>query len=75
MFAPPTAEEIRTWREKHDLTQGEMAELLGLKSGATTISAWENGRATPAGYLRPALDALDHKLSEQAEESITLDIA
>jgi putative zinc finger/helix-turn-helix YgiT family protein len=37
-----TADEIRSIRERHDLTQGEMARLLRL--GSNTISRWEAGR-------------------------------
>jgi putative zinc finger/helix-turn-helix YgiT family protein len=37
-----TADEIRSIRERHGLTQGEMARLLRL--GSNTISRWEAGR-------------------------------
>lgn len=37
-----TADEIRAMREKHSLTQAELARLLRL--GANTISRWEAGR-------------------------------
>jgi putative zinc finger/helix-turn-helix YgiT family protein len=37
-----TADEIRSIRERHGLTQAEMARLLRL--GANTISRWEAGR-------------------------------
>jgi putative zinc finger/helix-turn-helix YgiT family protein len=36
------ADEIRSIRERHDLTQGQMARLLRL--GSNTISRWEAGR-------------------------------
>ena len=35
-------EEIRAIRERHNLTQGQMASLLRL--GANTLSRWESGR-------------------------------
>lgn len=60
--------EIKAWREEHGLTQGAMAELLGLKSGATSISAWENDRATPQPYLRPALEKLGAEIRRNREE-------
>ena len=37
-----SADEIRSLRKRHDLTQGELARLLHL--GANTISRWESGR-------------------------------
>ena len=37
-----TADEIRSIRERHHLTQAEMARLLRL--GSNTISRWEAGR-------------------------------
>ena len=37
-----SADEIRAIRERHDLTQGQMASLLRL--GANTLSRWESGR-------------------------------
>jgi hypothetical protein len=73
---PPTPEEIKAFRRKHRLTQMELAALLGLRSGDTTISSWENygtdpttgeprPRATPAPYIRQALLWLDHDLGER----------
>lgn len=37
-----SAEEIRAIRERHNLTQAQMASLLHL--GANTLSRWESGR-------------------------------
>jgi putative zinc finger/helix-turn-helix YgiT family protein len=37
-----SGDEIRSIRERHDLTQGQMAALLRL--GANTLSRWESGR-------------------------------
>jgi len=37
-----TADEIRSIRERHHLTQGQLARLLRL--GGNTISRWESGR-------------------------------
>ena len=36
-----SGEELRKWRLKHDLSQAELAELLGVSQN--TISQWENG--------------------------------
>ena len=44
-----SGEEIRNWRLKHDLSQQELAELLGIDQ--TTISAWEKGKRVPPKYL------------------------
>ena len=41
-----SGEELRAWRIKHDLSQAELAELLGVKQ--STISGWElNKRKIP----------------------------
>lgn len=37
-----SADEIRAIRERHELTQGQLAALLRL--GANTLSRWESGR-------------------------------
>lgn len=62
---PPSPAEIRAFRERWGLTQAALAYLLGIKSGVVTISAWENGRATPQPYLRHALAHLAVELERQ----------
>lgn len=37
-------EQLRTWRTKHNLTQLQLAELLG--TTANTIARWERGETT-----------------------------
>lgn len=37
--------EIRAWRLKHILTQGELAKKLGVTK--STVSGWETGRIKP----------------------------
>ena len=44
-----SGEEIRNWRLKHDLSQQELAELLGIDQ--TTVSAWEKEKRVPPKYL------------------------
>ena len=44
-----SGEELRAWRIKHDLSQAELAELLGVDQ--TTISAWEKEKRIPPKYL------------------------
>ena len=44
-----SGEELRAWRIKHDLSQAELAELLGLHQ--TAISHWESGKRKIPDYL------------------------
>ena len=53
--------DVKTWREQHQLTQRELANLLGLDP--QTISRWERGVKQPHGrVLELALRALDMDL-------------
>lgn len=54
----PEPEQRATLRKNADLTQRELAEILGVDR--TTIAHWESGRHTPNGKLLDAyLEALD----------------
>lgn len=57
-----TGIELRTWRERHRLTQGQLAELLGVQ--LNTVSRWEIGkRSPPPGVvLDLALERLEQRL-------------
>jgi len=44
-----TGEELRAWRLKHDLSQAELAYLLGVRQN--TISRWEQGKRAVPLYL------------------------
>jgi transcriptional regulator with XRE-family HTH domain len=64
-FEVKTMEEaaLKQWRERHGLTQYELADLLKVR--AITISRWERGAAKPPGdLLALALETLDRRLSE-----------
>jgi len=52
-----TGEELRAWRIKHDLSQAELAELLGV--GQNTISRWEQGKRSVPLYLPLLLKYLE----------------
>ncbi len=54
-----TGEELRAWRIKHDLSQAELAELLGVKQSA--ISRWETGKHSIPPYLHIVLSYLEKK--------------
>jgi transcriptional regulator with XRE-family HTH domain len=45
--------ELKKWRERHGLTQAELARALGVD--VVTVSRWERGDRTPAPYLYLAL--------------------
>lgn len=54
-----TPEELRKWREKHKLSQPELAELLSVDP--MTISRWERGKRTMPPFLHIALKWLSSK--------------
>lgn len=43
-----TGAELREWREAHDLTQRDLASLLGPRVTQSTIWRWESGRTAIA---------------------------
>ena len=55
-----TGEELRAWRIEHDLSQAELAELLGVKQN--TISHWETGSRKTPYYLPLLLEYLEEKI-------------
>lgn len=52
-----TPAEVRAWRQAHDLTQDQLAGLLGVR--VQTVLRWEAGHTAPPAFLRLALEALD----------------
>lgn len=50
------SENIRDHRRKHDLTQEELAERLGVSY--QSVSRWENGATYPDIELMPAISKL-----------------
>ena len=52
-----TGEELRAWRLKHDLSQAELAELLGVNQN--TISRWELGQRKIPNYMVILLNYLE----------------
>jgi transcriptional regulator with XRE-family HTH domain len=47
---------IKQWREARDLSQEELAKLLGVD--VMTVSRWERGTRTAPGFLALALETL-----------------
>ena len=52
-----SGEELRAWRIKHDLSQAELAELLGVNQ--KTISFWELERRKIPNYMPLLLEYLE----------------
>lgn len=50
--------ELRSWRRKRWLTQGELADLLGVN--IATEQRWEAGVSSIPPFLNLALDQLDY---------------
>lgn len=60
---------LKTWRKAHELTQVQLAELLGVSPLA--VSFWERGaRRTPA-LLPLALEALESRLQRSETHNTT----
>lgn len=60
-----SAEAVRDWRDRHALTQVEMAEMLGVSAG--TVYGWEKGRSRPPPLLPLALVTVGQKIAEQRQ--------
>lgn len=58
-----TAEKISVFREQQNISQQQMAELLGVN--ITTISRWENGHFRVSNLGGKRLDALQRRLERE----------
>jgi transcriptional regulator with XRE-family HTH domain len=58
-----TKEKLRKWREAHDLTQQELAELLLVK--VQTVGSWERGMRRVPAHLFLALAELHRRLKRR----------
>ena len=71
---------IKKKRKEKRLTQGQLAEMVGVKDN--TISTWESGRVPEAIYLYKICKALDVSISdlfgkysnEQSEEGLSIEL-
>jgi len=52
-------DELETWREKHNLTQAELAAMLGVTN--VCISRWESGKRKIPAFLHITLKCLKVK--------------
>ncbi|NTV67977.1 MAG: DNA-binding transcriptional regulator [Chlorobaculum sp.] len=52
-------DEIRLIRQRHHISQGAFAALLGI--GKTTVQQWEQGVKKPGGAAKRLLDVIDRK--------------
>jgi transcriptional regulator with XRE-family HTH domain len=58
--------ELRAWRKARKLSQAQLGEMLGVTRDS--VWRWEQGAfAMPLPMLELALEALDHRLREQAK--------
>ena len=56
-----TREQIREWRTSRDLTQLQVAKLVGVDR--LTWQNWEAGRSSPPKFLDDALYVVDGRLA------------
>ncbi len=60
-----TGEDIRRERESLELTQGELAKLLGV--ALNTVSRWETGQRTPHPLVLKAIETVFAEVREKAK--------
>ena len=58
-------QELKSWRKKRWVTQGKLAEMLGVHR--VTIAKWEAGDRGIPTFLPLALEALEHRLEKERE--------
>jgi predicted transcriptional regulator len=58
--------ELKLWRKKWDITQMELAKILGTYQ--VTIARWETGARGIPFLLPLALEALEHRLDKLARQ-------
>jgi DNA-binding XRE family transcriptional regulator len=59
-------QELKAWREQHNLTQKQLAELLSHRDkqlSVITVSAWERGTHEPPSFIGLALAELSRRLA------------
>lgn len=59
-----TAEDIAYWRLQHNLTQQQLADLLGVTR--LTVARWETSVQQSPFFLKLALERLEQLLEEAA---------
>ena len=57
-----TGEDLKHWRQQWDVTQVELAEMLG--TYAVTVCRWETGARRIPFLLPLALEALENRLKK-----------
>jgi DNA-binding transcriptional regulator YiaG len=55
-----TGEDLKSWRNKWGITQGELARMLGTYQ--ETISRWEREKRGIPSHLSLALEALENRM-------------
>ena len=61
-----TPQELRTWRERFGLTQGELTKRLSVT--CNTIPNWENGTTALPGMLDQACTVWEDRLKKEMTE-------
>jgi predicted transcriptional regulator len=61
-----TGEDLRNWRTKWGITQGELARQLGTYQ--ETISRWERGKRGIPSHLSLALEALENRMKKERKD-------
>jgi predicted transcriptional regulator len=60
-----TGQDLKNWRKKWSITQGELAQQLGTYQ--ETISRWERGKRGIPSHLYLALEALENRLRKEGK--------
>lgn len=59
-----TANELKSFREKHGLSQQELADEL--RVARNTVSRWENEERRIPEFLNLALETIERRIKEQS---------
>jgi predicted transcriptional regulator len=64
-----TGQDLKNWRKKWSITQGELARQLGTYQ--ETISRWERDKRGIPSHLSLALEALENRLKKGDRDGLT----
>jgi len=62
-----TGQELKEWRRKWGISQGELGRLLGV--AGFSVSRWETGTRAIPSFLALALKALENQMEKEGQHN------